>query len=1134
MKSIFKIFILSILSCLSVPNLMAERVKPEIPEITLESEKSYYLYNDSTGLFATCDGYLKASYVTPYVFKFTQIVEGERNGQWNIINTANNYLETSSSNVSFCSSKCYDSFFQINQKENGCYTIQRNYNFKESEFLGANKDGDYIYCDATNNTEWHLIPAEDSLVAARIMLYHTLQNMGDNYNVESYDDILSSSVSYQEVFHAAKELNTSLTFTSQYTQRGDYSILFINDVNFSWSKESSNQNGFYFDTSKMQEGQSSRLKAIVDVDVDEATLTYQARSDYYNILNVYIDGELVRTVPYYQNNTQTKYFEILNKGTHTIEWEYAYNSNYTYDGGGIYYIGVYKTPTISVSLLEPGSLGTEILSQVNGVTDVRRLKIKGAMNADDWATLKMIKYLYSVDLSEATITEIPDNAFDDSNGGSTNFHKVVLPKDLETIGAYAFRDTNLDELTLPSTLKTIGNYAFYGTLLKKASIPEVTSSIGDYAFAYCRSLAEVEYPELTYIPSYCFYYNHHLQKINLPKNLKSIESCAFYDCNYLIKINLPSTLQSIGSSAFYSTSIESLIVPEGTTLGSEAFRDCSNLKYIELPTTFSSLSVSSLFYRSSNVRTIKLKSPTVVTFNDYYYGSDFIDNSYRANITLQVPDYLVNAYKLDDYWYNYGVIEGFATSEIETWTIKNPLVLSAKDRFQGNPNVNINYTSWTIKGETGQSVNNLQLILSNDDSYQRFQNSSQVMSSADVSVEGTFELKYYTRGNNWHYVALPFDIKVDDIQCDAQYAIRYYDGASRAANNVASGNWKNYTADDIIPAGTGFIYQTSANAWTIFTAVDNSNKERALRAKDLSTLLDENVSETAAHRGWNLVGNPWMTYFNIHAVDFIAPITVYDQYNNRYQAYSIIDDNVALHPTQAFFVQCPESVNAISFPARGRQLTSTVTDQNGARHRGAVRSRQLIDLTLKCGEINDQTRVVINNDATLGYDYACDASKFFTDDKVAQLYTIDMDGVSYAINERPLADGMVALAMEIPSDGTYQLSITRNENCNVILKDLLKGTETALNENTYEFEAEAGTIQNRFVLYFNENITGVNSVTANQPSVLSVPGGIRTNGIVTVYSLDGRKVAEGEGFINLANGFYIINASGVSTKILVD
>ena len=34
MKSIFKIFILSILSCLSVPNLMAERVKPEIPEIT--------------------------------------------------------------------------------------------------------------------------------------------------------------------------------------------------------------------------------------------------------------------------------------------------------------------------------------------------------------------------------------------------------------------------------------------------------------------------------------------------------------------------------------------------------------------------------------------------------------------------------------------------------------------------------------------------------------------------------------------------------------------------------------------------------------------------------------------------------------------------------------------------------------------------------------------------------------------------------------------------------------------------------------------------------------------------------------------------------------------------------------------
>ena len=46
-------------------------------------------------------------------------------------------------------------------------------------------------------------------------------------------------------------------------------------------------------------------------------------------------------------------------------------------------------------------------------------------------------------------------------------------------------------------------------------------------------------------------------------------------------------------------------------------------------------------------------------------------------------------------------------------------------------------------------------------------------------------------------------MKVSDITTEngASYAIRYYDGASRAEFGVG-GNWKNYSPDDIIPAGT--------------------------------------------------------------------------------------------------------------------------------------------------------------------------------------------------------------------------------------------------------------------------------------------------------------------------------------------
>lgn len=390
---------------------------------------------------------------------------------------------------------------------------------------------------------------------------------------------------------------------------------------------------------------------------------------------------------------------------------------------------------------------------------------------------------------------------------------------------------------------------------------------------------------------------------------------------------------------------------------------------------------------------------------------------------------------------------------------------------------------------------------------------------------------YKTNANKWAYIALPFDIRVGDIQTDAQYAIRYYDGANRAANQSASGNWKNYTADDIIPAGTGFVYQTSKDVWNLFVAYENANKNRSLAAKDLITPLDANTCETSAHRGWNLVGNPWMTYFNIHAVDFTAPITVYDQYYSKYQAYSIIDDNVALHPTQAFFVQCPDDISSITFPARGRQLTSVVTDQNGAR--SVNMARRLVDVQLCMGEVYDQTRVVMNDRATLGYDYGSDAGKFFAEEEVPQLYTTDAEGTSYAINERPTDDCVVTLAYIAPTAGDYTLKLTRNQAGSVVLKDLLLDTETPLTEEGYTFTTDGGTCTDRFQLLFTSiGAMGIEGLQV-MPEVNVTDGGIQTKGAVQVYTTDGRLAAEGEGFLPLQKGFYVVRAQGESKKVVI-
>ena len=1118
----------------------AQRVKPTLPEpATIEEGKYYYLWNEEAEMFMDRDWsynsddynyYTMLNSTTALTVRFIDSGDGihyyiqKNNGYYFNATGGGFYGEYTSTGT--------DRRFGMAKQYDGTYTINRYYNYTAGEFVApySGAEGARLYADVTDSTyiKWRLISA-DNVAATRMMLYLNLQKVGEGFNTDTYDELLVSATATQEkLLKAAKEMSTAVDLTNKYAQKSwSYPLFFINDSQYPWS-------AYYdygytsYNTSNVQ-GYSSRLKAVVEVTDDEATLSYTAYSGNNHNFNVYIDGKIVRTLPIHQSSYERKYYELLGKGVHTIEWECYDNPDKSWDYMLIKDIYVEHTPTISVSLLESGSLGTEVLAQVNHVKDVFRLKVKGEMNADDWATIQLMPNLYSADLGEAVIVEIPNEQFRNHNSRMHNFHQVVLPEGLIRIGERAFQDTEVEIVKFPSTLKEIAYCAFYQTLLKEALIPESVVTLGESVFENCYSLEKVSYPaNLTYIPSYCFENCHHLEEFDLPENLETIGDYAFRSAwNCKLNAKFPESLKSIGYYALAGTAIDTLIIPEGVSIEGRAFRDCGNLKYAEFPTTFNDAGVADqLLHADYSLKTIRLNSPTLVR----YYSDYFVDDGLRSQFTLQVPDYLVSAYKLDTYWYNFANIEGFTTSEIDTWTINAPLTLNATARFQGSPNITLN-SELTMKGETGMEVKDFNISLTNYDSWNSQYNwSSQVLMSGPMDVTGALKLGYWTRANMWYYIALPFDIKVSDIQTSAQYAIRYYDGANRAATSAASGNWKNYTADDVIPAGTGFVFQTSQSVWNNFFAYDNSNKSRAFDAKDLSTPLQENACTDASHKGWNLVGNPWMTWFNIHTVDFTAPITVYDRYNNRYQAYSIIDDDVALHPTQAFFVQSPEDVTQITFPARGRQLTSEITDQNGAR---AISPRRLVDVELSNGNTSDQTRVVMNEQATLGYDYGSDAGKFFAEGKAIQLYTFDNTGESYAINERPAGDGVVELAFIAPEAGNYTLSMPRNQVGSVILKDLLLGTETNLAHGDYYFSTDAGTFTNRFVLTFNTQATGIEELAGEKAEVILTNGGIQATGYVQVYALDGRLVTEGEGFVALKKGVYVIKTGNESIKMVI-
>ena len=131
-----------------------------------------------------------------------------------------------------------------------------------------------------------------------------------------------------------------------------------------------------------------------------------------------------------------------------------------------------------------------------------------------------------IDLGLTNLHEIPDYAF-----YGWNIDNIVFPKQVETIGAYAFSElSGYPDFIIPSSVKEIKRGAFSSSgsshVCAKFKFEEGShlQSIGDCAF------------EGTGI----------WEEIVLPNGLKDIGNSAFKSCKYLEKITIPASVSSIG------------------------------------------------------------------------------------------------------------------------------------------------------------------------------------------------------------------------------------------------------------------------------------------------------------------------------------------------------------------------------------------------------------------------------------------------------------------------------------------------------------------------------------------------------------------------------------------------------------
>lgn len=173
-------------------------------------------------------------------------------------------------------------------------------------------------------------------------------------------------------------------------------------------------------------------------------------------------------------------------------------------------------------------------------------------------------------IQSAVLPDAPVEIEDAAFTYATNIYQLNIPQSVTRIGKSAFLKTNLSSIDLPAACTEIGPGAFNNTKISEISLQYVTS-IGESAFSGC-TLSEIDLSSLDEISSGAFS-GCKLKSVIFSSNLSKIGAGAFNDNRELESIALPYGLYSVGARAFYDcSSLTQITIPETLTeIGYQAF-----------------------------------------------------------------------------------------------------------------------------------------------------------------------------------------------------------------------------------------------------------------------------------------------------------------------------------------------------------------------------------------------------------------------------------------------------------------------------------------------------------------------------------------------------------------------------------
>ena len=762
----------------------------------------------------------------------------------------------------------------------------------------------------------------------------------------------------------------------------------------------------------------------------------------------------------------------------------------------------------------------------------------------------------------------------------TALKHVELPEHLQTIKERAFDGcTGLTTLVIPESVDGIRRGAFYGCInLTDVTIPETVDSIANAPFGYCSALRSVRLPEGIRTLDGTFNQCTSLTEVNIPRSVTCLSGSTFAKCTSLTRIDipdgvtyigpfcfekvpltevrLPSRLHQIGRYAFNGGFYGRMVVPEGViSIGERAFYSDS-LRVLDLPSTLLSVGGCMLGDNSQHHPDSVILRAMVppYSYNEFLISRD-------RPTTLYVPQASVSLYQANA---DYNQIESIKPLDIgqSHLNIIGKVVVSPSSGLQqakydvdmitlhdiaGIEQSSNHHPSLTVSEGATMRIGHLGMTFDAHTDWSYRQSKYDCFINRGTTTIDDIDLRCIFTGK--YFFTPPFDVRVSDIIGDnpnTPVTFYRYDGAARAATDFDR-TWVRLQPGETLHPGTAYavlpeqqLYQDYTGKWGYHWGYYHlkpaaGGVNHFTTSDDISVPLQHHASEFPHNRNWNLVGMPFPSFLDIRGLDYDGPFFIQ---GNLWKAVSALDDEIVLYPHEAIFVQCPDAVSALTFSADRRQVDDTfvkgdapANSARALRRTDQNRHRTVYNLTVEptpdpSPREGGSTRFVINPATTTGYDLGHDAPLLSDDDDnpATLLYTTDASGLAYAINERPLADGIIPLGMRLAEGGTYTLTLRIKASpavggfpadTPVWLIDNETGARTNLlgeesGVGLYTFTASAGSHPQRFVIALGDaEPTGV-SLTQNSElrtqNCFNLLGQPVTTPARGVYIKDGRKI----------------------------